>query len=532
MVLGWGNPATLPAAQTNHSDATFAFTATGQTSLGCRLDGVDLAGCTSPVVVTGLADGTHSFDVVANPGTGTQVVLRASWTVDTVAPPAPVVTGPSGPVASTSATVTVSAAEGGDVLTCVLDGGASGCGPTLSLTGLAQGSHAFTATASDAAGNTAPAALAWTVDTVAPTAVVTVPVQVESAATVAFNEPVTSAGSGGVVLRTSVGAAVAATATCRNDSSVVVPCSGTTVRSVVLQPAHALVPGEYYQVLVDPAGTTPVTDIAGNAAVATVKAFRAAVSLQETSKAAVLSWHKVVAAAAKGGSYMAEHRAGASASWSFSGTSVTWLTETGRPFGLATVYVDGVKRMTANNYSSVTRYGVARTVSGLAAGTHKVTVVVAGLKGSRGGADTQVSVDGFRVGTVLYATPALVTTWRHLSAAKALGAGVRLRRPLRAGRDPGVPRDRHHVVLAAHPRIGPGVGVRRRPAAHDGRHVRRDHSVPHRAHHHRAHQCPAHADPRGPRPSPQGRPRQLRRHRRLAGPVAGSLTGRRARRRL
>src|SRR5439155_14958864 len=139
---------------TKATSGTFAYTASGQTGLACRLDGVDLADCTSPVAVSGLSDGVHTFDLVADPGTGTQVDLRHAWTVDTVAPGAPVVTGPHGPVASTSATVTVSPALGGDVLTCTLDGVATGCGPTVQLTGLAQGAHAFTATASDAAGNT------------------------------------------------------------------------------------------------------------------------------------------------------------------------------------------------------------------------------------------------------------------------------------------------------------------------------------------------------------------------------------------
>src|SRR5439155_19338874 len=84
VVLGWGSPASLPAAQTNSTAGSFAYTATGQSSLACRLDGVDLADCTSPVAVSGLADGLHTFDVVADPGTGTQVVLRHAWTVDTV----------------------------------------------------------------------------------------------------------------------------------------------------------------------------------------------------------------------------------------------------------------------------------------------------------------------------------------------------------------------------------------------------------------------------------------------------------------
>jgi len=216
---------------------------------------------------------------------------------------------------------------------------------------------------------------------------------------------------------------VAATVSCRDDVSSVVPCSGTAVRSASLQATAPLVPGESYQVLVDPAGGTPLTDRAGNAAAASVKAFRAALLQQENSKATRMSWRTVRSSLAKGGSYLVEHRVGASASYTFTGTSVVWLTATGRAYGVASVYVDNVRKLVVNNYGPVTRFGVGRAVTGLTAGTHKLTIVVAGKKGSTAGTDTQVVVDAFRVGTVVTVTPVVSTAWRRVVTTAALGGG-------------------------------------------------------------------------------------------------------------
>jgi hypothetical protein len=137
----------------------------------------------------------------------------------------------------------------------------------------------------------------------------------------------------------------------------------------------------------------------------------------------VWSWRKVSATKAKGHSYLAEHRAGATASWSFTGRSVSWLTVTGPSFGRADVYVDGKKKATFNNYASANHYGVARTVKGLSAAKHTVKIRVTGRKGSRRGTDTVVAVDGFKVGTKVTASPALKVSWSRVATAKALAGG-------------------------------------------------------------------------------------------------------------
>jgi hypothetical protein len=74
-----------------------------------------------------------------------------------------------------------------------------------------------------------------------------------------------------------------------------------------------------------------------------------------------------------------------------------------------------------NNYAAGVHWKVARSVSGLSAGTHTVKIVVLGRKGAKGARDTQVVVDGFKVGTTTTASPSLRLTWPRATSRKASG---------------------------------------------------------------------------------------------------------------
>jgi large repetitive protein len=92
--------------------------------------------------------------------------------VDTQAPTTTLAgSGPSGTVATTSATFTFGSSEAG-TLECRLDGAAQWtvCTSPRTLTGLGKGSHTFAVRGRDAAGNVdaTPAERTWTVDTQAP----------------------------------------------------------------------------------------------------------------------------------------------------------------------------------------------------------------------------------------------------------------------------------------------------------------------------------------------------------------------------
>ncbi|MBZ4371083.1 Ig-like domain-containing protein [Corallococcus sp. AS-1-6] len=140
--------------------------------------------CTSST----LAEGAHSITATARDAAGNTgpASTAVPFTVDTVAPVAPVIASPTAnqsvgsqtPVLSGTAEAnsTVTVREGTTVL-CTATANASGAWSCTSST-LAQGAHTITATARDAAGNTGPASAAvpFTVDTVAPAApVVTAP---------------------------------------------------------------------------------------------------------------------------------------------------------------------------------------------------------------------------------------------------------------------------------------------------------------------------------------------------------------------
>ena len=117
----------------------------------------------------------------------------------------------------------------------------------------------------------------------------------------------------------------------------------------------------------------------GGTAVA-VDAMRVDAKKVVKSPVLVPGWRIAAISKASGGRYAVEHLKGASTSFVFAGTSVTWLTSSGPTMGRAKVYVDGVLKAKVDNYAARIRWGVRRTVTGLSQGTHTVTVVVTGAK--------------------------------------------------------------------------------------------------------------------------------------------------------
>jgi hypothetical protein len=218
-------------------------------------------------------------------------------------------------------------------------------------------------------------------DTTPPGATVTAPATLTGPAAVRFDEPVTGVTTANVAVRLESGGAVTSTLRCLDQAGADVPCSGYA-SSVDVWPAP-LRPGERYAVVVNPAGTPPVRDAAGNAAVPATLPFRASTVEEEASAAARYGWRTVAERAAYGGSYVVEKRAGARASHAFSGTSVTWYGATGPDGGRVQVLVDGADRGTVDTYSAERRWRVARRITGLAPGPHVLTLRVRGDRSSR-----------------------------------------------------------------------------------------------------------------------------------------------------
>jgi hypothetical protein len=415
-----------PASPSNVTQPSFSFTATDPSTVKftCTLDGVVTDPCSG--VPNGtftpsspLADGSHTFSVTAFDGTVTSAPVSWVWTVDTTAPSVPTFSElPSAITNATAATFGFSDAENNVVLSCTLDGAVAPCASPVSFTGLAPGSHTFAVVATDQAQNaSAPATFTWTVDTTAPTVTVSTPTTLTGAAVVKFNEKVHGLVSGALKLTvTGSSTALSAWGGCYSGTTHV--ACGSSYDSIRLIERSALLPGQHYTVSLA-AGATH--DLAGNATPPASKSFRALRSVQENTPSARDSWARVSSSSAYGGSYVLEHLAGARASWTFTGTSVTWWTVTGKAQGKAYLLVDGVRKATVDNYAASTHYRVARRVTGLASKKHTVTIQVLGVKGSRYGTGTWIAVDAFSVGSTLVKTPSLAMTWRHAYSTRFSG---------------------------------------------------------------------------------------------------------------
>ncbi|MGE6757334.1 Ig-like domain-containing protein [Corallococcus interemptor] len=200
-----------PQALDNQPSATFTFqgSATDVVGFNCTLDATSVA-CASPHSITGLDEGTHTFTVAARDAAGNVDSSPASftWTVDRTPPEAPVVLQPThGQVLGDASPLIAGSAEAGSTVWLVLDTGAP-VGPLpVSAAGewshevqatLADGPHALSATAVDAAGNaSAPVSHTFFVDTEAPeTAIDSSPVSPSNSASATFTFSSTGGGIG------------------------------------------------------------------------------------------------------------------------------------------------------------------------------------------------------------------------------------------------------------------------------------------------------------------------------------------------
>ena len=159
-----------PAPRTAQRSAVLTFSSAEPAAFTCAVDGAPAAPCASPLTVNGLADGEHAVELRAVDAAGNVTTLRHAWTVDTVRPAVTLAGGPASPTSARGATFASTADEAVAGWECALDAGAwTPCAAGRTVDGLADGPHAFRVRATDLAGNvSAPAAHAWTVDTVSP----------------------------------------------------------------------------------------------------------------------------------------------------------------------------------------------------------------------------------------------------------------------------------------------------------------------------------------------------------------------------
>jgi hypothetical protein len=161
---------TAPAAFVPVTTAEIVFTAEPEARIECSVDKKAYAVCASPLSITGLNAGSHTVairqtDKAGNLGSSATV----AWTVDTVAPTAPKITGPASLTKATSATLKFTG-EAGATFSCSVDNADwDFCDATTVRNGLAAGTHTVSVRQADKAGNESPTAiLNWQVDTSAP----------------------------------------------------------------------------------------------------------------------------------------------------------------------------------------------------------------------------------------------------------------------------------------------------------------------------------------------------------------------------
>ncbi len=162
-----------PKNPSNSATATFTFTVSDGT-IQCKVDSGAFAACSSPATFAGLAVCSHTFTVQSTDTAGNVGSASQTWTIDTTPPVVTINSGPKNPTNSTSATFTFSANETA-TFTCKIDSGtAAACTSPATFTVTGDGSHTFTVTATDTAGNVGtPATFTWTLDTTPPTVTIT-----------------------------------------------------------------------------------------------------------------------------------------------------------------------------------------------------------------------------------------------------------------------------------------------------------------------------------------------------------------------
>jgi bacillopeptidase F len=117
---------------------------------------------------------------------------------------------------------------------------------------------------------------------------------------------------------------------------------------------------------------------------------------------------------------------GDAAKFRFTGTSVTWLSRKGPSQGIAAVYIDGASRGTVDLYAA-SWAAFSMSYNGLASKAHTVKIVVTGRKNAAS-AQSNITIDGFRVGTVLTedTSPRIVFDgWTGVTSAAASGGAYR-----------------------------------------------------------------------------------------------------------
>ncbi len=171
-----------PEGTTTSGSAQFDFSSADLTAgFECRRDAtleVAFQECDSPKLYSALADGSHTFDVRSvDPAGNRSDHVSRTWIVDTSSPGATITDNPATLSTDSSPTFEFTTDEPSADLQCRIDSNVAvefePCDSPKTYAALDDGSHSFDVRAVDAAGNVGPVdSHAWSIDTLAPTAVI------------------------------------------------------------------------------------------------------------------------------------------------------------------------------------------------------------------------------------------------------------------------------------------------------------------------------------------------------------------------
>ena len=214
VTFGTINPA---GTYINQNQITINFSANESATFQCSVDSRTATNCSSPVSLSDLTDGPHSFGVVATDLAGNVSSMATyTWTVETTPPTVAftLIVPSNSPSNSTVRTFSFIGSSDTVSYICSLDSAtAAACTSPYPVTGLSEGAHQFDVYAIDAAGNVStPAVSQFTIDTTPPVVLIT--------STVPPQNPTNNTS-----MQISFSATESSTFTCALDSAPMGPCT-------------------------------------------------------------------------------------------------------------------------------------------------------------------------------------------------------------------------------------------------------------------------------------------------------------------
>ena len=168
-------------------------------------------------------------------------------------------------------------------------------------------------------------------------------------------------------------------------------------------------------------GGAPDCSFSVDAPTTVVATFDSVVSVEQDGAGTGFAWGRVADPHAIGGSYRWERRAGASATFAFTGGAVTLFTISGPAMGKARIRIDGATVASFDGFATVLTADVKHRFEGLGPGAHELIVEVLGAK-RPASAGTRVAMDALRWGGQTHANPSPASeAWAMVANPSASG---------------------------------------------------------------------------------------------------------------